>query len=175
MEPLDFIFIKDRYDYELTRKEQLTTALALPVGVLGGLGSLLTVMVRSFPFGTGPTTWLFSSMVIPAVGSFIACLIHLALAYHRQTYESLPPLRDLNDKLDEWRAFYDDTGYDGAEQDFFNYELRRRIIEAADRNTESNEARSALLHRARLWLFCLLGFTTLTGVVYTISHLRFHV
>jgi hypothetical protein len=38
--PLDFAFLKDRYDFELQRKEQLNTALALPVGVLGGLGGL---------------------------------------------------------------------------------------------------------------------------------------
>jgi hypothetical protein len=43
MSPLDFDFLKDRYDCELQRKEQLTAALALPVGVLGGLGSFLAV------------------------------------------------------------------------------------------------------------------------------------
>jgi hypothetical protein len=35
MEPLDFDFLKDRYDFELQRKEQLTSALALPVGRVG--------------------------------------------------------------------------------------------------------------------------------------------
>ena len=63
MAPLDFDFLKDRYDFELQRKEQLTTALALPVGVLGGLGSLLTVMVRTFVFQQNLTSrarvWLF--------------------------------------------------------------------------------------------------------------------
>ena len=30
----DFNFLKDRYDYELKRKDQITAALTLPVGVL---------------------------------------------------------------------------------------------------------------------------------------------
>mgnify|MGYP000452537358 CR=1 FL=1 len=31
---MDFEFLKDRYDFELTRKDELTSALTLPVGVL---------------------------------------------------------------------------------------------------------------------------------------------
>ena len=30
----DFDFLKDRYDYELKRKDQITAALTLPVGIL---------------------------------------------------------------------------------------------------------------------------------------------
>lgn len=41
-------FLKERYDFELQRKEQLTSALTLPVGVLSGLGGLMTAMVRAF-------------------------------------------------------------------------------------------------------------------------------
>ena len=37
----DFDFLKSRYDYELQRKEQLTTALTLPVAVLTGLGGAI--------------------------------------------------------------------------------------------------------------------------------------
>lgn len=84
MEPLDFHFLKDRYDYELTRKEHLTAALALPVGVLGGLGSLLAVMVRSITFRGDVTSWAFDVMIAGAVASFFGCLIQLARAYHRQ-------------------------------------------------------------------------------------------
>jgi hypothetical protein len=57
VDPLDFTFLKDRYDFELQRNEQLTTALALPVGILGGLGGLLALMIRSFAFRNDPTTW----------------------------------------------------------------------------------------------------------------------
>jgi hypothetical protein len=174
MEPLDFTFIKDRYDFELVRKEQLTTALALPVGLLGALGSALTVMVGSFEFRRDLATWVFGCMVVAAFGSFLACLLQLALAYHRQTYHYLPRLRDLNNKLEEWQAFYETAGYGGAEQDFFNQELRTHIIEAPDWNTENNDARSALLHWARIWLFWLLGFTTLAGLTYIANHVRFH-
>src|SRR5437868_11579548 len=104
MQPLDFEFLKDRYDFELQRKEQLTTALSLPVGVLGGLGSLLAVMVRSFTFRNNALSWAFTLSIAAAIVSFFGCLIHLARAYHRQTYKFLPLLRALDEKLEEWRS-----------------------------------------------------------------------
>lgn len=33
---MDFDFLKDRYDFELARQENLTSALTLPVGILTG-------------------------------------------------------------------------------------------------------------------------------------------
>lgn len=42
---MDLKFLKERYDFELQRKEQLTSALTLPVGVLSGLGGLMAAMV----------------------------------------------------------------------------------------------------------------------------------
>ncbi|MEQ1913237.1 MAG: hypothetical protein ABMA15_30775 [Vicinamibacterales bacterium] len=170
-EPLDFDFLKDRYDFELQRKEQLTSALALPVG---GLGSLLAVMVRTFSFHRDLTGVAFGLALLAALVSFFCCLVCLARTYHRQTYKYLPTLRELDDKLGEWRSFYREVGSPGAETDFFVHELRAHIIEAADRNTENNDARSYLLYWARLWLFSLLAFATLCGFAYVVSQVKFY-
>lgn len=170
MEPLDFDFLKSRYDFELQRKEQLTTALALPVGVLGGLGSLLAVMVRSFTFSRDVTSWIFGGLIAAAVCAFFSCMVQLGRAYHRQTYKYLPLLKELDAKLEEWRSFYEQAGHPGAAQDFFVHELRAHIIEAADRNTENNDARSSFLYWARISLFWLLGLATLAGIVYLVNH-----
>ena len=174
MDPLNFEFLKNRYDYELTRKEQLTSSLGLPVGVLGGLGSLLAVMIRSFTYGWTVRTYLFVLLIVPAICSFFACMIQLARAYHRQKYKYLPLLKELDEKLNEWRAFYEEAGYAGSEQDFFSHDLRTHIIEAADRNTENNDARSSLLFWSRVWLFWLLGFATAVGIAYVANQVRFH-
>ena len=42
---LEFAFFKDRYEFELDRKEKLTAALTLPVGVLSVLGGAVVAMV----------------------------------------------------------------------------------------------------------------------------------
>ncbi len=174
MQLLDFAFLKDRYDFELRRKEELTNALTMPVGTLGALGSLLAVMVRGFVFNGDATAWAFVFSGVPAVCFFFACLVQLARAYHRQKYKFLPLLRSLDTKLAEWQDFYQQAGFAGAEEDVFAHDLRAVIIDSADRNTENNDARSSLLYWARVWLFWLLGFTTLTGIAYVANQLRFH-
>ena len=57
----DFDFLKSRYDYELQRREQLTAALTLPVGVLTVLGGAMTAMARSFSYQDGLLTWFSGS------------------------------------------------------------------------------------------------------------------
>jgi len=66
------------------------------------------------------------------------------------------------------------SDFGGRELDFFNDEFRRHAIEAADRNTENNDARSSLLHLARVWLFWLLGFAALAGIAYIANHVGLH-
>jgi hypothetical protein len=85
-------------------------------------------------------------MSLTAAGcAFFGCLLQLARAYHRQTYRYLSLLKQLDQKLEEWHAFYTEAGFAGVEDDFFLHELRAHIIDAADRNSENNDARSALL------------------------------
>jgi hypothetical protein len=170
-DPLDFVFIKARYDFELQRQEHLTAALSLPVGVLSGMGSLMVVMARSFAFDTLALGLLFCIALAAAIACFAACLLKLAQAYHRQTYVYLPPLEELEQSLREWRAFYEDAGYEGAERDFFLHDLRGRVIEAADRNTRNNDARSTLLYQARICLFLLLAAISVAGLIYTVNQI----
>ncbi len=61
---LDFAFLKNRYDFELDRKEKLTAALTLPVGVLSVLGGALIAMVRSFTYSNSELTWFFIAGLI---------------------------------------------------------------------------------------------------------------
>ena len=49
----NFNFQKDRYDYELKRKDQITAALTLPVGILIALGAAIAAMARSFSYTDG--------------------------------------------------------------------------------------------------------------------------
>lgn len=100
---MDFDFLKDRYDYELQRKEQLTAALTLPVGVLTVLGGAIVAMARSFSYQDALLAWPFGLLVAVDVGAFFACLLYLGKAYHRQKYIYLPLLA----RLEEWENDYE--------------------------------------------------------------------
>ncbi len=169
----DFEFLNARYEFELQRKEQLTTGLTLPVGVLGGLGSLLALMARSFSYSRSFLTWSFIPILTLAIIAFFVCLLYLARAYHRQTYVFLPLLVEIESSRAEFLKFAPIMAGGEAEVlDEFEKQMRERMIAAADRNTETNDERSGLLHRARLALFSVLFLTAVAGLPYVIDQLR---
>lgn len=173
MRPLDFDFLKSRYDFELQRREQQTASLGLPVGVLGGLGSVMALMTRSLTWSDARVIAVFAPLLALDVIAFVVCMVYLSRVYHRQTYVFLPKLADLEDALAEWREFYQDAKVPGtADGDFFEHEFRRRIIDATDRNTDINDERSALLYWARVWLLTVLWITTLAGIPYVADQVR---
>jgi hypothetical protein len=164
-------FLKERYDFELARKEQLTSALTLPVGVLSGLGGLMAAMARSF---APKTLWLtipFGTAFAVDVVAFFFCLVYLARAYHRQKYIYLPLLAELQDWEDAFIGLHSYEAAMGKAEGAFEKHISERMIEAADRNTANNEHRSGLLHRARVALFAVLICTTAAGVVYVVNQM----
>ena len=64
MEPLDFDFLKDRYDAELARGSRLTDSLGLPVAALTAFGSLIAVMGQGFSYAPGGRSIFFEAVLV---------------------------------------------------------------------------------------------------------------
>jgi hypothetical protein len=146
---MDFEFLKDRYDFELARRESLTSALTLPVGMW---------------------TALFLPCLGADVAAFVVALCFLALAYHGQNYGYLPRLGELRADEEEMQRYFEENGGDQelAHEEFMR-QLERRIIEAADKSAMSNDRRATYLHRARQSLFTVSMLTFLTGLVFVLA------
>ena len=170
----DADFLKDRYDYELQRREQLTTALTLPVGVLTVLGGAMVAMARSFSYEDRLLTWTFGiSLGLTAI-AFGVCLLRLALAYHPQKYIYLPLLAAIKKSKEEFLEFAKVmAGGESEVLDEFETQFHEHIISAADRNTQNNDYRSDQLQLARINLFAVLILTTLMGIPYVIDQVRY--
>jgi hypothetical protein len=173
---MTFEFLKERYDFELDRKETLTGALTLPVGVLSVLGGSMAAMGRSFSYTSPLVSTLFLSFLIPAAASFFVCAYHLWRAYLAQTYIYLPLLAELQEWEEEdrhFRAYVEANGGRPVDDESFEWSMRQRIISAADTNTKSNDRRSKWMHWSRIWLFAVFCFTALTGISYVADQARF--
>jgi len=167
---MDFEFLKDRYDFELARKDDLTSALTLPVGVLSGLGGVMAAMAQSFPYGRAGWDPLFLLAFAFDTLAFVAALHFLGRAYHGQDYGYLPRLGELRQDQEELdRYFVEHGGDQELARAEFQRQLERRIIEAADTSAMSNDRRSTFLHRARQSLLAVLILTSLTGIVYVLA------
>lgn len=170
---MDFEFLKERYNFELARKEDLTAALPLPVGVLTGLGGIMAAMGQSIDDASTVWTWLFLVPFASDVAAFVVALVFLAYAYHGQDYGYLPRLGELQaDQEEIYRYFGENGGDDELARAEFQRQLERRMIEAADRNATSNDRRAAHLHRARQCLLGVLVLTFAAGFVFVLARLE---
>jgi hypothetical protein len=164
---MDVDFLKDRYDFELARKDKLTDSLNLPIGILTAVGGLLGVMVSGFSY---QIPWLkknFVTIVALDFGAFVISLIFLAFAFHRQRYgylQTLGELRDAEAALQE----YDPPTAIARFQEY----LKDSLIEAADMNTVMNDRRYKYLYRARLAILGTVVLTTLLGLPYVYDHVK---
>ena len=170
----DADFLKDRYDYELQRREQLTSALMLPVGVLTALGGAMVAMARSFSYEGRLLTWTFGIFLGLTAIAFVLCLICLARAYHSQRNIYLPLLADIKKSKEEFLEFAKVMARgEGEVLDEFENQFQEHIIFAADRNTQNNDYRSNQLHLARINLFAVLILTALMGIPYVVDQVRY--
>jgi hypothetical protein len=173
MQQLEFDFLKDRYDFELSRKEQLTDALNLPIGVLGGMGGLLALLARTFTYDDPVLTWIFVASLAVAIIAFGFCLVQLSRVYHKQAYAYLPLLETLEHASKEFRDYGKAmAGGEAEAMEAFAVQFRERIIEAADHNTQTNDARSDALFLARTLLFAVLVSTAVAGFFFVSDQLR---
>ena len=182
----NFNFQKDRYDYELKRKDQITAALTLPVGILIALGAAIAAMARSFSYTDGCLKWFFLLSLSLAGVAFLLCVVFLGLAYHRQTYWYLPLLSELQTTRELYKVLYQRESYnqkgswDGdssqkeqAADDFFQHALEHRLIDAADKNTKNNDIRSdCYLYWARVAIFGALISIAIAVIPYVLNQVR---
>lgn len=157
--------LKDRYDFELERKDKITAAVNFPVTMLILVAGLMGALYPKLQLTHVRVVLIAAGFYVGAVVSGVVALLWFIRAYRGSTYEFLPLLRDIADSIGEWRAFYEAAHADGAEKDYFENEFMQRIIQAADRNTQANDRRQAYLDRGVVALIWMFSCTALSAAV----------
>ena len=158
----------------MDRQDKIVASLALPIGVLTALGSLLGILVRGYSNEFLLLNWFFYPFVAGAALAFTTALYFVIRAYFGQTYEYLPRLRELHDYETGLVAYYRETGQDeatakaSAAAEFEEY-LAGKIIEAGSVNAFNNDEKSAFRYRANWAVVAVLLLTILSGVPYVID------
>jgi hypothetical protein len=167
-------FYKDHYTLEVTRRHELTSALAIPFGVLSLLLGGLVVVAKEIHF---PLDDLKIIQLVAAVASLIAVLAttyFLFRSYFNYEYGYVPTPLEIKSYRDNLLVYYVLTGLapdvatKTAEDETLEYIDSEYAIHT-HRNTANNDKKSAFLHRANGALILSVVFTVVAGVPY-IAH-----
>ena len=154
---MDLEFLTGRYDRELDRKDQLTSAVNFPVTILVLLGSALVAMTQGMDFDGSPISVAFIMALLFTAVFVVASLYNLAYAYMGEDYEVLAKLDDIENAEGELNP------------EEFDDALRTSIIDATDSNAEMNQTRQAFLGWGNQFMLMAVGFTAITGVFYVFA------
>lgn len=152
---MDISFLMGRYDAELKRKDQITSAVNFPVTILTLLGSVVVTMAKGLSLDTPPVSTGYFMSAAAWAGFTAMSLWFLSRAYHGSTYEFLPRLTE----LEEFRQ-------DGTISPDFDELFRRGIIDAADTNAVTNDVRQAYLDRGNVFLLVAVVLAAMCGGFY---------
>jgi hypothetical protein len=162
---------KSLFECEEARREQLRSAVTMPVGVLTVIVSLLGTTLVSYWKGSGWLHCLFSAFWITAIVSAIFAVVFLVRSYHGHKYKGMPtplPLWAYLSALRQWHEKYGST--EQALADFEAY-LEHHYATAGDYNTKRNDIRSELLFLANRAVVLTAVFAALAYIPYTVSQL----
>ena len=92
--------IKEHYFHELSRRDQLESAMSLPVAILATLAGLTAFYVQILPIPVTPWNLLFYLLIGLGVACLGAAFVFLVLSFARFRYREIATTRD-------WIAYYD--------------------------------------------------------------------
>jgi len=140
------------HDEELSWRDRLSAAMAIPVGLATVLGGALALYARAFAGWDGIVGWWFGVALFAGIACFVGVVVQLVRAHHGYEYERIPFPVQIRDYEKRLRAFHRDAGTEeefGAE---FEEWLDDRLVVAADRNVKNDLEKSRHLHWSTNWL-----------------------
>ena len=168
-------FCQERYDYEASRRGELTGAVAIPIGILSVLGGALVAILKDLrpPLAGSDSLLLLAaaaSLVLGAVSVFF-----LARSYFGFTYRYVATPKEVRDYhaavkntyltasvAPELAAYY-------ADEKVLAY-IQERYAEAAHHNTTNNDKKSYFLHLANGAMIAALLPAVVAGCAFLYSN-----
>ncbi len=149
---------KEFYLDEWARRDQLTGSVGTPITVMTAVAGALALMIRGFSADRHWTNIAFCFAAGLAIIFLLAASYFVARSYHGYEYQRVARAAELDAFCKQLHAYQVAVG--GSTQDAdgdFDAFLADRFVEAADRNAENNDSKSAYLYRgSQAILFALI-------------------
>src|ERR1035437_470985 len=167
---LGYSLLKDLYDAEWQRRDQLGAALGIPLAVLTVVASVIAFAVQRADFRR-PYVGLLALLLAGVAGFCFARAVRLLVrSFHGHLYRGIPYPAEITKYEDELYRRHRAAGNADtfAEVDFHEL-LRDRYGDAADRNARINALRGELLFQANGWMLWAFAIAILAGLTTVID------
>lgn len=158
---------KEHYFFELDRKHKLTSACALPSGILTVLAGTVGFYLQGLADTSAKVSSIAVFFLLLALTALIPSIYFLIRAYHNHTYKYLRTPKELTEYHEKLLDFHSQTGgsSEKADQEFDDYVLGSYGA-CCDHNTLINESRSMYLHSANTFMIAAAVFVLISAIPY---------
>lgn len=164
-------FYKEHYFNEINRKQELTNALTIPLGVLVIIGGMAAFFARDFEFKSNINSFIFAELLAVATIFIVRTIYFLISSYHNYKYNYLPDPLDLQDYHKSLIEYHVSLGgkVEDADKEFEDV-IVKKYNNCTHINTWNNDSKSEFLHKANESLIYSLVLILLCVVPYLVHY-----
>lgn len=171
-----FEYCKESYHHELSRKNDLRSALNLPIGLAVVLAGALFSLLNnySWPSCAGVVSYSFGLACLLSAVSLGLVIYKLIRSHVNYEYAYVPTPKEILEYRGSLVEHYrnktnnEEDAEKEAEHDAVEY-LAREFAKNAHHNAMNNNEKSGYLHEASIFLVASLIFTMLAGLLVIVS------
>lgn len=170
-------YYKEHYFLEATRRNELTNALSIPLGILSLLIGGLTVIARGIHLPLSSTSILLLALMTVAVVFILRTVYFLIRSYYNYEYGYAPTPLEIKTYKEELIAYYlalgesPDAAIQKAESEALQH-VDAEYAAHADRNAKNNNRKSSFMHNANSALIGAIIFTLPIVATYLVTSIR---
>jgi hypothetical protein len=166
-------FYRERYNYEVSRRNELGSAVSIPIGVLS---LVFTAVIASAKDLHPPFDFLKYFQLLAIIVCAITCLVSayfLIHSYFNYEYQYIASPKDVQGHYEKLISHYRQTGMPEtdasvtAESETLKY-VSDRYTACAHTNTGLNDSRSTYLHKAKAAMIVASILAVLVAIPYIV-------
>jgi hypothetical protein len=162
--------LKEHYFFELTRKQALESALALPIAVFTGVGGVVVTLSQTFEYKWDSVTYFFFPLLALTILSLSYTFYYICRASVSHIYQLVPSSSELLDYWEKLKIYYESqTNIVDKSTEEFENNLKHTYAETATANKSKNELRANYLYRSNVSLIFSVFFLALCAIPYSIG------
>jgi hypothetical protein len=148
-----FDFFKRQYYFEINRKQELLSSMAIPILILSAVGGMVGYYLNNFIYKQQILNIFFLFFILVTVFFFILASIFLTRSYLGYSYKYIPFSNELLKYFNDLQTYYKNKGTNKSMEDFEN-NMIEIFAHNTKKNTWNNDSKSEFFYKSMKFSIC---------------------